>query len=64
MRPSVPHRPRIAGSRGVGQALELGRSSFRALPWDQLQESDLLSNNDTGLHGRTVKARLGGVDAL
>ena len=48
----------VGGSR-PGKVLELGARRFRTLPLDAIAEADLLTNKDTGLHGKTANAELG-----
>ena len=54
----------LIGKSSATAALAAATRSFRVLPLDQLAESDLASNQDTGLHERTVHARLGECSAF
>uniref|UniRef100_A0A7S4EW07 TIR domain-containing protein n=1 Tax=Chrysotila carterae TaxID=13221 RepID=A0A7S4EW07_CHRCT len=54
----------LIGGIDASQALTLARRCFRALPFDELREADLLSNSDTGLHSRTVAVQLGECDVF
>jgi hypothetical protein len=51
----------LVGGGSAAEALEKGAARFRALQLADVQESDLASNEDTGLYGKTSPAKLGKV---
>ena len=54
----------LVGGRSPSEALKHGTATFRGLPLQSLALSDLTTNDDTGLHAKTVKASLGEVHAF
>jgi len=54
----------LVGGRSASEALKHGTATFRGLPLQSLALSDLTTNDDTGLHAKTVKASLGEVHAF
>jgi hypothetical protein len=54
----------LMGKHGSRRAFESGVASFRGLPFSSICSDDLTTSRDTGLFGRTVKCKLGGVDAF
>lgn len=54
----------LVGGREAADALAHGSSSFRGLPFAEITASDFASSADSGLHGKTVEAALGHVDAF
>ena len=51
----------LVGGGSAAEALEKGAARFRALQLADVQESDLASNEDTGLYEKTAPAKLGKV---
>ena len=55
----------LLGSRGAAATLAKACGRFRALPLDVLSRAELMNNKpDPQMHGKTVEARLGEVDAF
>lgn len=54
----------LMGRHGSRRAFQSGVASFRGLPFSSICSEDLTTSRDTGLFGRTVKCKLGGVDAF
>ena len=54
----------LIGGVDAATALERAARTFRALPLSAVREEDLTNNNDTGMHARTMEAKLGEVDGF
>ena len=54
----------LVGQHGSRHAFKSGVASFRGLPFSAISADDLTTSRDTGLFNRTVKCKLGGVDAF
>ena len=54
----------MVGGRSAGETLKLAKSRFRGLVVTAVQESDLITNNDTGLASKTTQLALGQCDVF